>query len=133
MSQCTAIIEVATCSIVAKYTPPPQGFPFPAVEPIPGDGQVAVVIPDTMCWQAVNRATQNSDGTWTFIEDPDQLQLYWRGLRQCRNSLLAESDWTQLPDATVDKEAWATYRKALRDLPNAAQNPASPTWPEKPQ
>ena len=129
---CTAIIEVATGSILAKYTPAPQGFPFPWPEPNPQAGQVAVVIPDTLCWQAVNTAIQNEDGTWTFTEDPEHLQMYWNGLRQCRNSLLAESDWTQLADATVDKEAWAAYRKALRDLPDTTQNPASPTWPEKP-
>jgi hypothetical protein len=38
-------------------------------------------------------------------------------LRTIRNRLLAESDWTQLPDATCDREAWATYRQALRDFP----------------
>jgi len=101
-------------------------------DPVPGDGQVFVEIPETLCWQAVNKATLNEDGTWTFTEDPDQLQLFWRGLRQHRNSLLAECDWTQLADAEVNKEAWATYRKALRDLPSSTQNPASPVWPEKP-
>ena len=38
-------------------------------------------------------------------------------MRHHRDRLLAESDWTQLPDATVDSEAWATYRQALRDFP----------------
>jgi hypothetical protein len=38
-------------------------------------------------------------------------------MRHHRDRLLAESDWTQLPDATVDREAWATYRQALRDFP----------------
>ena len=38
-------------------------------------------------------------------------------MRAIRNDLLKESDWTQLPDATVDREAWATYRQALRDFP----------------
>lgn len=36
-------------------------------------------------------------------------------MRSERNRLLAESDWTQLPDAKVDKEAWAIYRQQLRD------------------
>jgi hypothetical protein len=129
---CTAIIEVATSSIIGKYIPSPSGFPFPMPDPTPGDGQVFVEIPETLCWQAVNKATLNDDGTWTFMEDPDQLQLFWRGLRQHRNSLLTECDWTQLVDAEVNKEAWATYRKALRDLPGNTQNPALPVWPEKP-
>jgi hypothetical protein len=38
-------------------------------------------------------------------------------MRHHRDRLLAESDWTQLPDATVDREAWATYRQTLRDFP----------------
>ena len=38
-------------------------------------------------------------------------------MRLHRDRLLAESDWTQLPDAPVDRQAWATYRQALRDLP----------------
>ena len=38
-------------------------------------------------------------------------------MRFARNSLLTASDWSQLPDAPVDREAWATYRQALRDFP----------------
>lgn len=41
----------------------------------------------------------------------------WEQIKLWRNSQLAQSDWTQLPDAPVDKAAWATYRQALRDLP----------------
>lgn len=38
-------------------------------------------------------------------------------MRLHRDRLLKESDWTQLPDAPVDQQAWATYRQALRDFP----------------
>jgi len=41
----------------------------------------------------------------------------WEQIKLWRNHQLAQSDWTQLPDAPVDKAAWATYRQALRDLP----------------
>jgi len=41
----------------------------------------------------------------------------WEQIKLWRNAQLATSDWTQLPDAPVDKAAWATYRQALRDLP----------------
>jgi hypothetical protein len=44
-------------------------------------------------------------------------------VRDQRNDLLSASDWTQLADAPVDKAAWATYRQALRDLP---QQPGFP-------
>ena len=41
----------------------------------------------------------------------------WEQIKLWRNAQLAASDWTQTLDAPVDKEAWATYRQALRDLP----------------
>ena len=42
-----------------------------------------------------------------------------RNLRRNRNSLLAESDWTVLPDSPIaDKTAWQTYRQELRDITN---------------
>ena len=52
-----------------------------------------------------------------------------------RNSLLAQSDWTQAPDGPLTdakKAEWATYRQALRDLPSTTADPANPTWPTKP-
>ena len=52
-------------------------------------------------------------------------------VRAKRDQLLKDSDWTQLPDSPADKEAWATYRQALRDLPEAAAFPnvAMPATP----
>ena len=38
-------------------------------------------------------------------------------MRKVRDSMLKESDWTQVADAPIDREAWATYRQALRDFP----------------
>jgi len=43
--------------------------------------------------------------------------------KKYRDWLLFTSDWTQLPDAPCDAEAWAAYRQQLRDLP------ANPNWP----
>jgi hypothetical protein len=40
-------------------------------------------------------------------------------VRAARDRALSASDWTQVADAPVDQEAWATYRQALRDLPSA--------------
>jgi hypothetical protein len=44
-------------------------------------------------------------------------------MRILRNGALKASDWTQLSDASVDADAWATYRQELRDLP-ASWTPA---------
>jgi hypothetical protein len=54
-------------------------------------------------------------------------------VRAQRDRLLSESDWTQVADAPVNKEAWAAYRQALRDLPNQegfpdVDMPNDPNW-----
>lgn len=53
-------------------------------------------------------------------------------VREERNRLLIASDWTQVLDAQVDRPAWATYRQALRDLPDQAGFPFDVVWPEQP-
>jgi len=45
----------------------------------------------------------------------------WDSARHQRNNLLAECDWTQLPDSPLSDAAkleWQNYRQALRDLPD---------------
>ena len=70
--------------------------------------------------------------------DPETIPDEWlqERMRNARNALLAESDWTQVNDAPVDQEAWATYRQALRDFP-ATWTPAEtvdfPTTPKEPE
>jgi len=53
-------------------------------------------------------------------------------IRAERNRRLSESDWTQLADAPVNREAWLAYRQALRDLTAQAGFPFEITWPELP-
>jgi len=54
-------------------------------------------------------------------------------IRKWRNAQLAASDWTQLPDSTVDKTAWATYRQELRDLPAQDEDPKLIVFSEPPK
>jgi hypothetical protein len=51
--------------------------------------------------------------------DPETIPDEWllERLRIHRDARLAASDWTQVSDAPVDREAWAAYRQALRDFP----------------
>jgi len=63
---------------------------------------------------------------------PSEEQLAAQARSQ-RDALLSQSDWTQVPDAPVDQQAWATYRQALRDLPQQAGFPTEITWPVKPE
>lgn len=56
-------------------------------------------------------------------------------MRNQRNIILANSDWTQVADAPVDASAWVTYRQALRDITDHAAFPhlAEADWPTKPE
>ena len=53
-------------------------------------------------------------------------------IRNWRNSQLKASDWTQVLDAPIDKDAWAQYRQELRDLPATISDPAKIVFPEAP-
>ena len=53
-------------------------------------------------------------------------------LRNTRNKLLIESDWTQNRDVFLSNdEEWKIYRQQLRDLPKNT-DPMNPVWPTKP-
>lgn len=65
--------------------------------------------------------------------ESEEIRKAWISLRQNRNTLLANSDWTQIPDSPADSVAWAQYRQELRDLPSNTQDPRFPVWPEKPE
>lgn len=54
-------------------------------------------------------------------------------VRQERNAVLAACDWTQLADAPVDRNAWAIYRQALRDIPKQTGFPWNIDWPIAPK
>lgn len=60
------------------------------------------------------------------------VEKYFNDLRNKRNVLLEESDWTQVDDVPVDRAAWAEYRQALRDLPENTIDPRNPVWPTPP-
>jgi|694.fasta_scaffold63348_4 hypothetical protein len=63
----------------------------------------------------------------------DELQTQHAKVRNQRIELLKASDWTQIADYDLgaDRDAWATYRQALRDLVDVA-NPFDITWPQPP-
>lgn len=52
-----------------------------------------------------------------------------------RNEILNGTDWTQVSDnqlTTEQRQAWATYRQALRDLPSNVTDPLNILWPTEP-
>ena len=70
---------------------------------------------------------------WTeaqFLEayKPDM----WGEIREKRDDLLLETDWTQNPDVPdATKAKCQVYRQALRDVPSQS-DPYNITWPTKP-
>ena len=79
----------------------------------------------------MDRQRFNSEGNIEFftpVVDPKVARL---GFINSRNKKLLDSDWTQLPDAPVDKEAWAEYRQKLRDLPKTTDT-LNVVWPDRP-
>ena len=58
----------------------------------------------------------------------------WEEVRDIRDSLLSQSDWTQFQDSPITGSLltdWQTYRQGLRDI-TTQDNPYSLTWPTKP-
>ena len=95
--------------------------------------------------QKVERETEPSlvDGSWTVgwtvtDKSAEEVQQYddntATSVRSTRDSLLADTDWTQVADAPVDATAWATYRQALRDITDHVNFPyvVEADWPIKP-
>jgi hypothetical protein len=63
-------------------------------------------------------------------QEPERLASQ---IRQERNTLLSDCDWTQVSDAPVNQAAWQTYRQALRDITAQEGFPYSVIWPTKPE
>ena len=68
------------------------------------------------------------DAAWPAVQEA----LAWDAVRAERDRLLAASDWTQVADAPVDAEAWATYRQTLLDIPQDFASPDAVVWPPAP-
>jgi transposase-like protein len=117
---------------------------FETPQPTAGQYQIAVR----------NGVTQDAKGNWVqawsvrdmFADDEDSTKAEKEAayqatldnaaansVRDQRNRLLAETDWTQVDDAPVDKAAWAVYRQALRDITSQAEFPHNVVWPTKPE
>lgn len=81
--------------------------------------------------------TNNWTQTWSVRDmTNDEITSHYNNkaneVRAKRNELLTACDWTQVIDAPVDQTAWATYRQALRDLPDQAGFPFDVVYPDAP-
>ncbi len=127
---------------------PSTSFPPQLTEELLNSFEADVIFegpqPQTTRYQFAARqgVIQMSDGKWyrnyVAIDMPDEAKTALNeqqaaSVRDQRNRLLAESDWTQLADAPVDDLAWATYRQGLRDIPSQPGFPWDVDWPVKPE
>ena len=70
----------------------------------------------------------------TEEEIQQENEYKWIEIRNKRNRLLFESDWTQLSDSPLSAEKkieWMTYRQELRDITKYA-SPDEVIWPNEP-
>ena len=76
------------------------------------------------------KTAAENEAAYKATKDADQAT----SVRTSRTDKLKESDWTHTTDSTVaNKEAWATYRQALRDITSQVGFPWTITWPDAPQ
>ena len=97
----------------------------------------------------LDRKTQKIESVPPFFKDgevfgvrvveksPEELAVDKKRLEEevknHRNYVLANTDWTRLDDVSVDKEAWAVYRQALRDITKQPGFPETIIWPVAPK
>jgi len=76
--------------------------------------------------------------TWAEIQEKYNQIVAEEPLNQLRiqrDKLIAQTDWTQVPDSpldTADKSAWQNYRQALRDITQTYTSLDDVVWPTKP-
>jgi hypothetical protein len=90
----------------------------------------------------LERTAVLKDGVWVekWLEIPatkeqiqERIASCANDVRQTRNQLLAECDWTQLPDApTLVLDSWKEYRQSLRNVPKQQGFPWNIIWPQMP-
>lgn len=96
-----------------------------------------IVVPAELDHRCV-KAEEGEEGIEIVLDEDKQDAIEaqdWEALRAARNAKLTASDWTQLTDSPLSVEVkgdWATYRQALRDLPENTEDPNDPEWPVEP-
>ena len=68
---------------------------------------------------------------------PEEIKsnISMKSLRERRNQLLSETDWTRMDDNGLDeddREIWAIYRQELRDITEQYSSLDDVVWPESP-
>jgi len=102
--------------------------------------------------RGTEKAVQNNP-EWEICETAEEIKLGYDGkyyiaselpekpseilakeIREKRNRLLFESDWTQTTDVPIsetEKNKWKVYRQALRDITKQEKFPAFVVFPKR--
>ena len=92
--------------------------------------QAALAAFDLPVFYIDNKILTSRSKRW--LEDPESIK---DSIRPTRNKLLAESDWTQLADASLSEDsliAWSDYRQQLRDMTDNINEEGNATFPDAP-
>ncbi len=107
-----------------------------AVAPVEDAGAGApgyVPHPDPVrCWRGAWR--WDAAGKRVVVDAAEREAIQWARVRAVRARLLAASDAEQMRanEAGGNTAGWRAYRQALRDVPQANQDPDAVSWPERP-
>lgn len=110
-----------------------EGFlPFAEIQPAFNEN-TEILIPQEII---ISEDQTSASRAWTVVPKTAEqlaaeLHSAWQSIRDKRNALLAQSDWTQLNDVAANPE-WVLYRQNLRDIPEAFDTPDAVIFPDKP-
>ena len=97
-------------------------------DPVRPDDNLFIVVENPDGSYTATPRTAEDIAAYQAMKDAEQA----KSVRATRGEKLADSDWTQVADAPVDKAVWATYRQALRDVTAQSGFPWTITWPDAP-
>lgn len=91
-----------------------------------------LVMPDR---DGLEKIVQDNTATWLAYAKQQEAEKQAQVIRDKRDKLLSDTDWTQTDDAPLtdaDRESMRQYRQALRDITLQTGFPQTIVWPEKP-
>ncbi len=91
-----------------------------------------LVMPDR---DGLEKIVQDNTATWLAYAKQQEAEKQAQVIRDKRDKLLSDTDWTQADDAplsTEDRESMRKYRQDLRNITTQSTFPQTIQWPEKP-
>lgn len=76
------------------------------------------------------------NGQYEDCNSPPPEEIVVLNVKNTRNNLLQQSDWTQIPNCPLTdakQQEWAIYRQELRDISSQSGYPFNVIWPVKPE